>query len=102
MIGGKIEFDDQPKGKVHTISDINLALPFVSNLPYQVEILVEPSFSANFNGSPLALKGRSKPFANTHESELDLDLDRFDLAALQPYLPESVPVRLNAGTLDSS
>jgi hypothetical protein len=101
LIGGKIEFDDQPKGKVHTISDINLALPFVSNLPYQVEILVEPSFSANFNGSPLALKGRSKPFANTHESELDLDLDRFDLAALQPYLPESVPVRLNAGTLDS-
>jgi len=101
LIGGRIQFDDQPKGKVHTINDINLALPFVSNLPYQVEVLVEPSFSANFNGSPLALKGRSKPFAHTHESELDLDLDRFDLAGLQPYLPESLPFRLNAGTLDS-
>ena len=101
VIGGKIEFDDQPKGKVHTIGEINLGLPFVSSLPYQAEVLIEPSFSAIINGAPLALKGRSKPFAGKHESELDLDLDRFDLAGFQPYLPDSVPLRLDAGRLDS-
>src|SRR5574343_632477 len=101
LINGKIVFDDQPKGKVHTISDINLALPFVSSLPYQAEILVSPSFSANINGAPLALTGESKPFSQTHESQLNLDLDRFDLAVLQPYLPESLPFRLNAGVLDT-
>ena len=101
VIGGKIEFDDQPKGKVHTIGDIHLGLPFVSSLPYQAEVLVEPSFSAVINGAPLVLKGRSKPFSGKHESELDLDLDRFELAGFQPYLPDSVPLRLAAGTLDS-
>ncbi len=101
LINGKIVFDDQPKGKVHTISDINLALPFVSSLPYQAEILVSPSFSANINGSPLVLNGESKPFSATHESQLNLDLNRFDLAVLQPYLPESLPFRLNAGVLDT-
>lgn len=101
LINGKIVFDDQPKGKVHTISDINLALPFVSSLPYQVEILVQPSFSANINGSPLALTGDSKPFSETHESQLSLDLDRFDLAGLQPYLPDSMPFRLTSGSLDT-
>ncbi len=101
LINGKIVFDDQPKGKVHTISDINLALPFVSSLPYQVEILVQPSFSANINGSPLALTGDSKPFSETRESELSLDLDRFDLAGLQPYLPDTLPFRLTSGSLDS-
>ncbi|KXB32749.1 hypothetical protein AT959_00705 [Dechloromonas denitrificans] len=101
VIGGKIEFDDQPKGKVHTIGNINLGLPFVSSLPYQAEVHIEPSFSAVINGAPLALKGRSKPFAGKHESELDLDLDRFDLAGFQPYLPDSVPLHLGAGTLDS-
>lgn len=101
LINGKVEFDDQPKGKVHTISDINLALPFVSSLPYQAEVLVKPSFSANINGAPLALTGDSKPFSETHESQLNLDLDRFDLSVLQPYLPESLPFRLNAGTLDT-
>ncbi len=101
LLNGKIIFDDQPKGKVHTISDINLTLPFISSLPYQAEVLVNPSFSAKINGSPLALSGESKPFSTTHESQLNLDLDRFDLAALQPYLPESLPVRLNAGLLDT-
>uniref|UniRef100_Q47FN3 DUF748 domain-containing protein n=1 Tax=Dechloromonas aromatica (strain RCB) TaxID=159087 RepID=Q47FN3_DECAR len=101
LINAKIVFDDQPKGKVHTISDINLALPFVSSLPYQAEVLVHPAFSAKINGSPLALTGESKPFTTTHESHLSLDLDRFDLAVLQPYLPESLPFRLNAGTLDT-
>ncbi|MFZ2267345.1 MAG: DUF748 domain-containing protein [Azonexus sp.] len=101
LLNGKIVFDDQPEGVVHTISELNLGVPFVSSLPYQAEALVEPSFSANINGSLLALKGRSKPFAGTHESELDLDVDRFNLAGLQPYLPEHLPFRLGAGTLDS-
>lgn len=101
LINGKIVFDDQPKDRVHTISDINLALPFVSSLPYQAEVLVKPAFSASINGSPLALTGDSKPFSSSHESHLDLDLDRFDLAVLQPYLPESLPFRLKAGTLDT-
>jgi hypothetical protein len=101
LINGKVVFDDQPKGKVHTISDINLALPFVSSLPYQAEVLVKPAFSANINGAPLALTGDSKPFSATHESQLNLDLDRFDLAVLQPYLPESLPFRLKAGMLDT-
>lgn len=101
LINGKIVFDDQPKGKVHTIDGINLALPFVSSLPYQAEVLLSPSFSANINGAPLALTGETKPFSTTHESHLNLDLDRFDLAVLQPYLPESLPFRLAAGTLDT-
>ena len=101
LINGKIVFDDQPKGKVHTISDINLGLPFVSSLPYHTEILVNPSFSAIIDGSTLALKGDSKPFSETRESKLDLDLDRFDLAGLQPYLPDSLPFRLKSGTLDT-
>ncbi|HLO63784.1 MAG TPA: DUF748 domain-containing protein [Azonexus sp.] len=101
LINGKVVFDDQPKGKVHTVSDINLALPFVSSLPYQAEVLVKPAFSASINGSPLELTGDSKPFSTSHESHLSLDLDRFDLAGLQPYLPESLPFRLKAGTLDT-
>ena len=101
LVNGKIEFDDRPKGKVHTISEINLALPFVSSLPYQAEVLVSPSFSASVNGSPLVLKGESKPFSASHESHLNLDLDRFDLSSLQPYLPDSLPVALAAGKLDT-
>lgn len=101
LLGGKIVFDDQPKGKVHTVDNLVLAVPFISSLPYQAEILVQPSFSANINGSALFLGGESKPFAETHESYLSLDLDDFELAPLQAYLPESLPFRLRAGKLES-
>ncbi len=100
--GGKVIFDDQPKGRVHTVSDIGFALPFISSLPYQAKIVVEPSFSATFDGAPLVLKGRSTEiFEGNLQSELNLDLDRLDLAGFQPYLPSSLPVRLKSGTLDS-
>ncbi len=102
IIGGKAVFDDQPLGKVHTVSDINLALPFISSLPYHAERLVEPSFSAIFDGAPFMLKGRSKKiFAGELESELDIDLDRLDLAGFQPYVPSSLPLRLKGGLLDT-
>ncbi len=102
IIGGKAVFDDQPLGKVHTVSDINLALPFISSLPYHAERLVEPSFSAVFDGAPFALKGRSKDiFEGKLESELDIDLDRLDLAGFQPYVPSSLPLRLKGGLLDT-
>ncbi len=102
IIGGKAVFDDQPMGRVHTVSDINLTIPFISSLPYQAERLVEPSFSAVVDGAPFALKGKSKEiFEGNQESELNLDLDRLDLAGFQPYLPSFLPLRLNGGLLDT-
>lgn len=101
LLGGQLVFDDLPAGKTHTVSDIALTLPFVSSLPYQAEILVKPAFSAKINGAELALTGDSKPFSETRESRLNLDLDQFDLAGLQAYLPDSLPFRLKGGSLDS-
>jgi hypothetical protein len=102
IIGGKAVFDDQPLDKVHIVSDINLSIPFISSLSYQAERLVEPSFSAVINGAPFALKGRSKEiFEGDLESELNIDLERLDLAGFQPYVPSSLPLHLKGGLLDT-
>jgi len=101
LSGGKILFDDRPKAVRHEIADIDLALPFLSSLPYQAEILVEPHFAARIDGSPIELSGHSTPFAGQRQSELDLSIGGYDLAGLQAYLPESLPLRLRAGKLDA-
>lgn len=100
LSGGRFSFDDGPAHSKHEIGDIALSLPFISNLPYQADIFVEPAFSATIDGAPFALKGKSKPFAASKESELVIDIDRFDIARLAPYLPHSLPVRLAGGHLD--
>ena len=102
LVGGRIVFDDRPIGVRHEIGDINLALPFLSSLPYQAEILVEPRFSARVDGSLIELQGRSTPFDEQRQSELDLKLDAFELASIQPYLPTSLPLRITSGRLDAN
>ena len=75
IIDGKIDFDDRPEQTKHTISSIRIGVPFISSLPSQVDIRVQPSFSANVNGSPLAIGGETKPFKETHESTFQLNIE---------------------------
>lgn len=99
--GGKATLKDVPAGVTHEVTDLTLRLPFVSSLPYQTDIYVEPHFSAQINGAPLVLEGRSKPFKESHESELSLDLDKVDLVRYLPYSPVKLPFAAKSGTLDT-
>ncbi|MCA1937089.1 MAG: DUF748 domain-containing protein [Dechloromonas sp.] len=101
LVGARIQFADLPREREFVVTDLNLSLPFLSSLPYQAEILVQPMLSANVNGSTFRLDGQSTPFADGRESELRFDLAGFDLAQLQPYLPAGIPVKIAAARLDS-
>ncbi|GHU06086.1 hypothetical protein FACS1894158_11390 [Betaproteobacteria bacterium] len=103
--GGTVEFDDRVIGEKHRIGDIVLTLPFVSSMDYATEVFVEPHFSASINGAPLDVKGKSKPFAESMESEFQLALDRVQLPQYFDYLPaifsNKLSVKLESGTLDT-
>jgi hypothetical protein len=98
---GRIELDDKPAGRRHLVSELNLAVPFISNLPYKANDFTEPAFSARINGAPLELTGKSKPFAEVREAELKLDLHRFELAPYAVYSPVKLPFELRGGNLDT-
>lgn len=100
--GGGVVFDDRPMQEKHEIRDINLSLPFVSNMAFALNTFVEPAFSAVVNGAPVRAIGKSKPFADSLESELSLDLADLRLTQYVDYLPMKLPVKLLAGTLDSA
>lgn len=99
--GGSVEFDDRPMDEKHLLSEINLTLPFVSNMAYATESFVEPAFSAKLNGASLAIKGKSKPFAKSLDSELALDLDGFQLGKYLDYSPLRLPIQVMSGAVDS-
>ena len=98
--GGKLSFDDRPEGVKHEIADLTLAIPFLSTLSYYSDTYVEPHFSASINGAPFVLRGKSRPFADSHESELVLDLDNLQLARYLAYSPVDLPIRVPSGALD--
>ena len=100
LSGGVIEFDDQPLAKKHSIDAIDLRLPFVSNIGQAGESFVEPAFSARVDGAPLAVEGRTKPFADSRESELLIYIDDLQLANYQDYLPFRLPIKIVSGAFD--
>lgn len=98
---GSIDFDDRAVtgGKRHTIRDLRLTIPFISNIPYLAEKYTDPKFSAVINGAPLRFEGKAKPLAKSMETTLNLNLDRLNLPYYLAYLPAEVPVKLEKGTL---
>ena len=99
LTDGRITVDDQVEGLQHELSDINIGIPFISNLPVKVDVFVEPSLSAKLNGKPLGISGRSKPFSDERETVVDFSLKDFQLPEWMPYLPFDPAFKLLSGVL---
>ena len=99
--GGRIVFEDKPAGASHQVEALNIGLPFISSLHSQVDVFVEPLLSATVNGTPLLFKGKAKPFADTREAVLDLNLDGLDLTRFVDYLPLKPAFKLASAQLDT-
>ena len=97
---GRIEFDDRPEKIVHTVSELQVGVPFVSNLPSHLEIFVEPLLSASIDGAPLHIVGKARPFHDTIDASVDFDHEGIDLARLATYIPFEPRFKLPSAKLD--
>ncbi len=98
---GRVELDDQLVGVQHKIEALQLLLPFISTLPSQREVKVQPQLSMRLNGSEIASQAVATPFDAAHTTQAKLVIQQFDLAPYAPYLPASLPVRLQQGVVDA-
>ncbi len=98
--GGSVDFIDGPKHTTHTVRDMNITIPFVSNTPGFVNTFVQPSFSAVINGDEYTIRGQTKPFADSLETELDLTIKDLDFPTYLAYSPVKLPFMLPSGAID--
>jgi len=103
--GGRIDIDDTVTGTHHTIDQWQLGIPFIANLPADVDIFVQPLLQACVDGSVLRVSGQARPFSSDLASTLTLQLDHFDLTRLLPYqryvAPQGLPLALQRGNLST-
>jgi hypothetical protein len=98
LTDGDLHLDDQVVGQQHTIDHIEVGIPFVANLPRDVDIFVQPLLQMNVDGSPVRIGGQSKPFGATRDSIVELDLHRLDIPRYVGYVPRKLPVKISQGT----
>ncbi len=101
---GAIDFLDRAANKptTHTIRQMNLSVPFISNIPYLAEIYVAPHFSAEINGARFVADGRLRPLAKSMEASAIITLRNMDIPHYLAYLPLSTPVSFSSGSLSTT
>jgi hypothetical protein len=100
IVGGSVDFDDRPKHTRHTVRDLSIAIPFLSNLPYAVDLFVHPVFEANVNGTKVAFQGETKPYSASRATTVDLNVRDFDIPHYLEYIPFQRKFRIPSGSLD--
>ncbi|MES2960204.1 MAG: DUF748 domain-containing protein, partial [Pseudomonadota bacterium] len=101
LTGGSVEFDDRPVQRQHRVRDLQLALPFLSNLPADVTVNVEPRLAFNVDGAAFDSGAQARPFAQDRASQLDLRIADLDLGRWLAYLPAGLALRPSRGSLAS-
>ncbi|KVO31755.1 DUF748 domain-containing protein [Burkholderia ubonensis] len=99
---GRIDFDDRLLNEKHVVDNWTLGIPYIATLPSKTDIFVQPKLRLRFDGSPIAIEGRTKPFAQSRESEIELKFDKLDVPQLISYVPAKLPVAVTSGLLSSN
>ncbi|MBN3773965.1 DUF748 domain-containing protein [Burkholderia sp. Se-20378] len=98
---GRIDFDDRLLNEKHVVDNWTLGIPYIATLASKTDIFVQPKLRARFDGSPIAIDGKTKPFAQSRESEIALKFDGLDVPKLISYVPAKLPVAVTSGLLSS-
>lgn len=102
IIDGAADLQDEPVQTKHTLRELNVGIPFLSNIPSYVETFVQPGLSAVVNGTRYALQGQTRPFHDSQETTLDVTFTDLDLPYYLAYVPkELLNFALRSGRLDA-
>ena len=100
ILDGAFTFLDEPKNTTHRVRDLNFAVPFLSNVTHEVDIHVQPAFSAVINDTPINLSGRTTPFHDTRNTVFDIRANKLNIPAYLAYLPQMGSLTLKSAFLD--
>jgi uncharacterized protein involved in outer membrane biogenesis len=101
VLDGRIDFDDQPEKTKHAVTAIKIGVPFISSITAHVDIYVRPEFYALVNNAPLEVEGESKPFRDSRESTVRLDLDNVLIPKYLEYSPVQLNFKVPSGALST-
>lgn len=99
LSGGEIDLEDQATGSTHALRNLALQIPFLSTLPSQRSVQVQPHLAFTLGDSHFDTRAQATPFAEVRQGEVTLHWEGLDLADYKAYLPASLPVQVEGATL---
>jgi hypothetical protein len=100
VVGGALSFRDEPLLLTHSLTDLRLDIPFLSNLGGQREVATHPRLAFKLNGSTFDTDAQTTPFATDRHTQARFHIKGLDVTPYLPYWPAVWPVRLSKGLVD--
>ena len=101
IVNGGIDFQDASNKTSHTVREMNISVPFVSNIEYYLTNYVEPKFSARINDNKFELVGKTQPFLTSRATSFDVDIEDLDIPFYLNYIPAKMNCQLKSARLDT-
>ncbi len=98
---GRVQLWDQVQQRRHELDQLQLRIPFISNLQSQRDIKVLPHLAFQLDGSRFESSAESTPFTDGRQTVATLRWQGLDLAPYLGYVPASSPVRPQSGVLEA-
>jgi uncharacterized protein involved in outer membrane biogenesis len=98
---GSIDFWDGPVQIKHTVRELDIGVPFLSNIPSYIQRFVRPHFSAKINDTPYVIEGTTKPFADSLETSFDINIKDLDIPYYLAYAPTKMNFKIVSALLDT-
>jgi uncharacterized protein involved in outer membrane biogenesis len=98
---GSIDLLDEPVKIKHTVRELNIGIPFISNIPAYIQTFVQPAFSAKINDTPYSIQGQTKPFHDSLETSFDINITDLDIPYYIAYLPTKMNMKILSAYLDT-
>ena len=90
VIDGGADVRDETVQKTHTVRELTIGIPFVSDIPSDVQTFVQPGLSVQVNGTRYAIEGKTRPFADSLETTLDVNISDLDVPYYLAYVPKDL------------
>ncbi|TRO81829.1 DUF748 domain-containing protein [Desulfuromonas acetexigens] len=85
----------------HSLRELNLAVPFIGNVPHLLDQYITPALSLVLNDARVRGEGQLKLFTEAVEASVDLLLSDVDIPFYLKLVPTPLPVQVRSGKLGS-
>lgn len=96
-----VTLDDKFRGRTDRITDLDFAMPLISNFVKEAENPISPKLSFNFNGKPIEVDAKSIPFTLSKRTGVDFALTGLPIENLASFNPVPLNIKVEDGTLDA-
>lgn len=99
VANGHIIFDDGVTRTHHEIDQLQVGIPFISTIPHDATIEVQPVLSGRLDNNPFELTARTRPFAAGEPTVVSFASPGIDLPEYLPFVPPAYRPHLERARL---